>query len=95
MLSDWEKRSLASIEDELQRDRRLAAFLEGPAGAGGLRATLGRAFYPVGYLSCAVVFMIASVGISDGALVCSVLGGLGLWGFLAWRAYTARAPLRR
>lgn len=86
MLSDWERRSLASIEDALQRDRRLAAVLEKGGEPGGLRAALDRFFYPLGYLACALVFMIGSVGVGEDIVIASILGGLGLWGYIEWRA---------
>ncbi|GAA1545544.1 DUF3040 domain-containing protein [Nocardioides humi] len=87
MLNDWERRSLASIEDELRRDRHLAALLERLGEPEGRRAAFARRFYPLGYLACAVAYMVASTGLGDGSVLWSgLLCGLGLWGLVEWRA---------
>lgn len=61
MLNEWEERQLAEIEGQLGSDKHLGRVLAGPSGVGRARLRVRRIFYPAGYLSCALAYMVASM----------------------------------
>ena len=89
MLEDWEQRELWAIEDELSTDKELAKVLSGPTDRQLQLLAARRAFYPMGYLTCAVTYMLCSISSTQ----LGSLAGAGLAGLAGWLVGLVRAGM--
>jgi hypothetical protein len=86
MLSDWEEQQLAEMEGDLLADKALERMLRAPSRHEQRWLVFRRRFYPVGYLLCALTYMVA-VGAKSQPMI---LAGAGLAGSAAWLVIEVR-----
>jgi hypothetical protein len=94
MLSDWEEHRLAEIVEELGSDRALGRVLAAPSRGERLWLFFKAHFYPVGYVLCALGFMVMAMGHDQWVtLAWAVLVAFVSWMVVEWRAAGLRPPL--
>lgn len=80
MLSDWEEEQLAEMELDLRADKALERVLRAPSPFERRWLAVKAQFYPVGFLLCAMTYMV----LAGGASQVTILVGAGLTGLAAW-----------